>query len=124
MRSVIKFILGVLSHGFILTMIFFIVFLFPKIIQLSQSHSSDLPPEFSIYIPLVLAGAFSVFIPMGLFIGYIFKNPRFSSTSRLVWVVSLIFANAIAPPLFFWAVFVRHPNDEPFFKYNQQSAHA
>ena len=124
MRSLIKFILGVLSHGFLLTMIFFIGFLFPKIIQLSQSHSSELPPDFAIYIPLVLAGAFSVFIPMGVFIGYIVKNPRFTSTSRLVWVLSLVFANAIATPVFFWAVFVRHPNDEPFFKHNQQSAHA
>jgi hypothetical protein len=124
MKALIKLIVGLLAHGFILSMIFFLGFLFPKILQLTQSHVSELPPEFAIYIPLALVAALSVFVPMGLFVGYVLKHPGFSSTGRIVWVLALVLANAIAVPIFFWVVFIKHPNDQPFFKHNQPLAHA
>jgi hypothetical protein len=124
MRIFAKVFMGLMSHGFILSMGFFLVFLFPRIIHLTQSRATELPPEFLFYIPLVLIGAISIFIPMIWFIVYLIKNPKFSSTARIVWIVLIALMGALAVPVFFWVVFVRHPSSEPFFGHAHEAAHA
>jgi hypothetical protein len=124
MRLWIKFILGLLSHGFLLSMGLFVGYLFPGIIQLSQSRTNELPPDFLIYIPLVLVGSLSILIPIAVFIVYLFKNPKFSSTVRLVWILLLAFFPVLAAPVFFWAVIFRHPTGEAFFGKTPDRAHA
>jgi hypothetical protein len=124
MKTAVKALIGLLSHGFILSLGFFLGFLFPRIIHLSQSRATELPPEFLIYIPLVLVGAFSALIPMVWYIVYLIKNPKFSSTQRIVWILLIAFMGALAVPAFFWVVFLHHPSDEPFFGSSQGVAHA
>jgi hypothetical protein len=124
MRLLAKFLLGIASHGFFISMGFFIGFLVPRINDLMKSHASELPPEFSIYIPLMLLGVLSIFICIGVFIAYLIKNPRFSSNQRLVWILLLAFASALAVPVFFWVIFIRHPNDLPFFGKSSEKSHA
>ena len=97
---------------------FFIFFLLPKLFTLLNSPSYELPPEFAVYILIALVGSFLLLGAMSFFIAYILKSPKFSSTTRLLWILFIAFMGAIAAPIFFWAIFISHPNSEPFFGNN------
>jgi len=115
MKIWMKFIFGVGAHAFIFVLVFFVVYLLPRLFSLIKNNSDILPPEFGTFVVFMMSSVILFFAVTGFFIIYLTKNRKFSSIFKTIWMLLFFFIGVLAVPVFFWLIICRHPSEKGVF---------
>ena len=81
----------------------------------SVFHSSGTNVPFTGLIPILILHFLTMILVVALMVGYVihvFKNTRLTESKKTLWVIVLIFGNAIAMPIYWYLSIWTVPSDK------------